>query len=952
MLMLSRKSMGGGNLSYKTNLSFSFLKILSVLLLSVFLVIGCGGSSDDSGAGAGTGGNTGQGGTGTDIPGGSQGGSGSGDNPGGSGNTGGSTGGSSSDDSGAGTGGNTGQGGTGTDIPGGSQGGSGSGDNPGGSGNTGGSTTEGVTGKVVYSGVSHDPSDMVCYDRNGNKACDEDEPSAPVSADGSYRITDATEDDVKRVPLVAELYGSNASTGSKFLAKARAANETGTKRKPSVIFETPAGQKTISSITTIIKSKMDMNPALSPSDAANQTKEELKIEQNADLFSTSQSEIDKVKAAAEKVAIVMKSLLDKIAELDAPLNKGAVILLMKDIIDQLPNIAVADKDGLNEITKNTTIGRAENPDAITSEIDKVSQSKSIVQSAAEALKGEGITGYSFGGDWDNNGDLTAPYFKLFKFDTTSFDGYDKRTSGLEIPDITSVTLEKFYSVSVNGETVTGTALNAEDNNVTILEVETIKLDNKMLQTSPLYNSKVIQFRQGAVLHKIRIEFPDALKPFNKDLAMVMNECYGEGKNARYMCTDVNVDFDQNQNPNKTPVRISDGYGNRFDITMRSDKTYNVYFKEARYHYSRDAFTEERTRKGSYEWSADDNGYIFKDEKGVVAFKVFMASDRYKPVLAGNFDNWSQQTFFLFNKVAAEDIKDQWNGPEPTTVQSAVEALKGEGIMGYGFSVFDDNGDLSAPYFRLFKVDTKSLSGYNKRTSGLEIPDAASVTLEKFHSMSVSGETVTATPVSAGDNKFTILEVETIKLDNKMLQASPLYNNKLILFRQGAVLHKIRMEFPDALKSFDKDLNAVMNECYGEGKNAGYWCTNVNISLDQDQNPVQISDGYGNRFEITMRSDKTYNVNFKEARSHYSNDAFTEENTRKGSYEWSADDNGYIFKDEKGVVAFKVFKRKVETGGSGYEYVHYVLAGYLDNWSQQTFFLFNKVAAEDIKDQWD
>lgn len=526
-------------------------------------------------------------------------------------------------------------------------GGSGGGDD------AGSSAVKKVTGKVVRSGIQPNTDlDKVCYDKNSNKACDKGEPVASVSDDGSYTI-ESSEDDAAKYSLVAELYGDKSSASSKILAKVKA---NGTEQKPTTIFETPVGKSTISSITTVIKTKMDMG-ALSLAEAEQQTKKELfnieagtEEDADTDLFSASPS--DKITAAAKKVATAMESLLKTFEDKEVAVNMKTLLFLMNTIVEQLEKI---------QQNQNVVLGK-DNKQDIEKAADDADSTKPTVQTAAQAFKGEGILGY----DARFEGDTPKPYFQLYKFTTTKIAAPAGDPEEWGIPAANS-DLEDIYSAEVKGDNVIFTAKDNKsgNRNLIVTGVETVKLSGKTLRPAASYeggNTDGIEFSDNSAVDKIRLLFPDEQKVFEKDLKVVMDECYGKDKRADYWCTDVNLDNDSN------PTKISDGFGNvkRFEIIMRTDD--NTYFikpltDQTRYSDEGGLFSERRpTRKGKYEKSGDD--YIFKDDEGKVVFKVFKKQNQNDNsnsyIVAGHLFDDVHQVMYLFNEAAAQQIKEQKN----------------------------------------------------------------------------------------------------------------------------------------------------------------------------------------------------------------------------------------------------------------------------------------------------
>lgn len=517
------------------------------------------------------------------------------------------------------------------------------GDNASGSGSTG-SAEKTVSGKVVYSGVSYNSSDKVCYDRDGNKACNEGEPFATVSENGSYTIT-GTEDDAEKVPLIAELYGEiiSASESGKILAKAKVANDADEQRKSALIFETPAGKNTISSVTTIIKSKMDTE-ALPLDKAESQIKTALNTDE--DLYASS----GKIAGVAKKVTIVMNSLLDVLKSFNITISEEARILVMKDIAKQLPNIALKEDDKLKEIKEQTTISEANGKDFIQNEVN---MSTIAVQTAQKALSGEGLEIYNFKLNLEAD---KIPYFALNKLNSTFYKEYADKSIKWGMPDTNKS--DPIHSIEVRaGGAGSVTGYNSDNEPIfKMLTVETVDLNGKTLKASPVYPGKSITFLPGAVAYRMTGDNIDRIKSFEKDLVTVKQEgC--NGKMDDYLCTEkVTAVFDSSN-----PINFEASYGHKIDIKMHSDKTYVVNYKyEGEYYWEEMPFSGRFPKlSGVYEWSEADNLWTFKNKTGKPVFKIFkIQPDGY--ILAGYlFDRSQDNDTYGFNKIAAEDIKQQW-----------------------------------------------------------------------------------------------------------------------------------------------------------------------------------------------------------------------------------------------------------------------------------------------------
>lgn len=182
-------------------------------------------------------------------------------------------------------------------------------------------------GQVIHS--AEIAGAKVCYDRNGNKQCDAGEPNATTAANGTFSIK-GTLVDANVTPLIAELPNTMSINNSIVFVAERASSK--------LIFETPAGLNKISSVTTLVKAKMD-DEGSSTGDAWVAVASDLGVDENLDLDS------NEVKAAGEKITAVMAAMITAIGgKTDLTLTAlQSISLIMNEINKELAAIAAGTK---------------------------------------------------------------------------------------------------------------------------------------------------------------------------------------------------------------------------------------------------------------------------------------------------------------------------------------------------------------------------------------------------------------------------------------------------------------------------------------------------------------------------------------------------------------------------------------------------------------------------------
>lgn len=144
----------------------------------------------------------------------------------------------------------------------------------GGGSTTGGGSSSLVTG-VVADGYLEGAE--VCLDLNANKLCDAGEPSTTTDADGNYSL-DATAAQIASAAVIAKVIA-----GQTVDSDIKAVDGVGLVVKDYVL-SAPAGKpEFVSPITTMIQSKLELNPSMTPEQAEASVKSELGVTADNDV---------------------------------------------------------------------------------------------------------------------------------------------------------------------------------------------------------------------------------------------------------------------------------------------------------------------------------------------------------------------------------------------------------------------------------------------------------------------------------------------------------------------------------------------------------------------------------------------------------------------------------------------------------------------------------------------
>ena len=484
-----------------------------------------------------------------------------------------------------------------------------------------------ISGKVVYSSSQ---SAKVCYDKNNDKKCGEGEPFVNVNSDGSYEI-EGTKADFATTPLIAEIYDNTQPASSKMLAKIASS--------PAIVFETPLGQTNISSITTIIKSQMDMNPSLTPSEAEKTIKTSMELDEATDLFNPK----PEVEELASKVADVVKAMFKKLAdEFNIEIKQSTILLVMNEVVGNLSKIKEEGKT-TEDVVKDATGLTKDNADKFNKETPPV------VQTAKAAFKKVSQM-YEF------NISDNKKHFTLYDIKASEIKYYTANKD--ELPTVNSTLDENPLQLNFDSN---GAAVIENDNGgggtASIATVTTVSLDDKELSATPRTNdTKKVKFSAGAKRYDLNITFSAPEIDLERSRDAIKNKPNGDTTTS-YKYAKVNEGAKEDE---LFEIPLEDGITYKLSVIMdKGNGSYFIATDNPLSAYYGELFPAVKTYpRGKYEKIKDGAGsaYEFKDTKGDTIFKVFKVNNDYWAV--GYFDGGAVHVESKFNKTAAEDIKDK------------------------------------------------------------------------------------------------------------------------------------------------------------------------------------------------------------------------------------------------------------------------------------------------------
>jgi len=236
-------------------------------------------------------------------------------------------------------------------------------------GGSSGSSSSNLVSGVVADGYLENAT--VCLDLNANKKCDANEPTAITAADGSYSFS-ATPAQVASAAIVAEIVAGETIDSDIGAAVARAYTLSAPVGKPEFV----------SPLTTMIQSKLELNPSMTPEQAEGSVKEDLGIVPTsnvnlyADFIEEGQAGDDDYKTlhqTAQVVARVMatftETLKNQLGSLGVAIGdddlKDIQKIVARTVISQLPVIYSSSKqriEGGGDVDVNFADTKADDSD--------------------------------------------------------------------------------------------------------------------------------------------------------------------------------------------------------------------------------------------------------------------------------------------------------------------------------------------------------------------------------------------------------------------------------------------------------------------------------------------------------------------------------------------------------------------------------------------------------------
>ncbi|MDG6777914.1 hypothetical protein QCB44_04250 [Thiomicrorhabdus sp. zzn3] len=197
----------------------------------------------------------------------------------------------------------------------------------------------------------------VCLDLNLNKKCDTDEPSATTGAGGAYSF-EATQEQLASAPIIA-----------KVIPNVTVDTDIGGVVTKEFILSAPAGKpEFVSPLTTMVQSKLELNPSMTPEQAESTVKTELGLSANStvDLYEDfieagqgNEADADEYKVLHQTAQIVARVLATFTETLTTTLQAANVTISDDDVKEiqlivanaltaQLPTIYSSAKTQIEE----------------------------------------------------------------------------------------------------------------------------------------------------------------------------------------------------------------------------------------------------------------------------------------------------------------------------------------------------------------------------------------------------------------------------------------------------------------------------------------------------------------------------------------------------------------------------------------------------------------------------
>jgi hypothetical protein len=218
----------------------------------------------------------------------------------------------------------------------------------------------------------------VCSDEDRSNSCKDTETYVKANTDGSFTITAGAD-----IPLVAEFYATDPLPSPSSVSVSSLGDDS---NKPILVYTTPAGKRTVSAFTTMVKNRADLNPNI----PVEVTTEEVKIASGISDPFDPLSYTGNAGAVHDVVSELVEGVLEYITGTLGQMVDAspAIVAALYDVIFQLVESIADDPDTANA-----------NKDALISDVE--SDIEQAIEDTETALD-EAATS----GNWDISEELT------------------------------------------------------------------------------------------------------------------------------------------------------------------------------------------------------------------------------------------------------------------------------------------------------------------------------------------------------------------------------------------------------------------------------------------------------------------------------------------------------------------------------------------------------------------
>lgn len=527
----------------------------------------------------------------------------------------------------------------------------------GGNSGGGGESNATVNGSVLYSPFTSD--DKVCFDRNTNKQCDEGEPNAPIT-NGDFTIKGNSIDTLSS-PILAELHGS--ATVSAFI-------NAETKMGQKIVLETPAGRNFISSITTMIKAKMDME-AMDEDSATEKVKTDLGLA--ADVEVLAKSDNADLKTKADAVIKVLSAMITSIAGKGIPIDGNALLLIANETAAQLTEIVTGKT--ADQIVAATVGGKTK--DDLTNAINNAVESKPTLETFGQALEKGDLEIFQLNYEGRGNGDglYKISQLKMSKNNINEADITlsDAKSQDTLIPNYNF--LEQKGLINSNGSFVTEMF---ESSYAAFNTIKAFPLKGRSAYSNSKFGNKEIHgFIDGAKMYEVSAVMTTAGKPDMEIDARFIECMQTKETNTNDLLDEcaanipvfISSDYSVTYNGGTISHNPSFGNNNSNDLgSVTLDKNSGTFTFNPSYQYyqrsmySAFVFAPQFTMSGKYTETGSEDFLVIKGVSlngDVMLYIASAKSNGGRPVLM-IARNTRPLLSRYFNNEAMKTIRDNWD----------------------------------------------------------------------------------------------------------------------------------------------------------------------------------------------------------------------------------------------------------------------------------------------------